>query len=164
MDDYMKVSHHKKNYLEQNKRDKKVNYLKNLISRILISIIFVLSVCILTKISDKSLSFINKYLFEEIMPFTKFNNWYQSNLGNLLPNNNENVMSVFSSRELLTNPYEKYEDGTKIMLTKQSPVSLLMGGIVVFIGEKDLYGNTLIIQGNDGIDYWYGNITNVGVN
>ena len=35
---------------------------------------------------------------------------------------------------------------------------------MVFIGEKSSYGNTLIIQGNDGIDYWYGGITNTSVN
>ena len=30
--------------------------------------------------------------------------------------------------------------------------------IVVFIGEKEHYGNTIIVQQIDGIDTWYGNV------
>ena len=33
----------------------------------------------------------------------------------------------------------------------------------MFIGEKEIYGNTIIIQGMDGIDYWYSNVENVSV-
>ncbi len=40
----------------------------------------------------------------------------------------------------------------------------LEGGIVVYIGSKDGLGNTLIIQGTDGTDYWYSNLENIGVN
>ena len=36
-------------------------------------------------------------------------------------------------------------------------------GIVVFIGEKENYGNTIIIQGVDGVDIWYGNTDNTNV-
>ena len=38
-----------------------------------------------------------------------------------------------------------------------------MNGIVVYIGDKDTYGNTVIIQGVDGVDIWYGNLENVSV-
>ena len=31
-------------------------------------------------------------------------------------------------------------------------------GIVVFIGKKDNYGDTIIIEGTDGIDIWYSNV------
>ena len=55
-------------------------------------------------------------------------------------------------------------DGVRIDVDKGTPISLLNGGIVVFIGEKEGYGNTLILQGNDGVDYWYGDITNINVN
>ena len=34
----------------------------------------------------------------------------------------------------------------------------LQSGIVVFIGEKEGYGQTVIIQGTDGVDVWYANI------
>ena len=38
-------------------------------------------------------------------------------------------------------------------------ISVIASGIVVFIGEKEDLGNTIIIQGNDGVDIWYSNIT-----
>ena len=36
-------------------------------------------------------------------------------------------------------------------------------GIIVFIGEKEGYGNVVIVQRVDGVDEWYGNISNVNV-
>ena len=37
-------------------------------------------------------------------------------------------------------------------------VPTLESGIVVFIGEKEGYGSTVIIEQVDGIDVWYSNI------
>lgn len=151
---------HKKN----NNDNIKIKYLKNLISRILISIILVISICIFIKIDNNNTILVNKYLFEESIKFTKINNWYQNKIGKIIPNIKDNSTMVFSSKDLTKNSYEKYLDGVKINIDKGNPVSLLNGGIVIFIGEKDNYNNTIIIQGNDGIDYWYGNITNISVN
>ena len=38
-------------------------------------------------------------------------------------------------------------------------IEALMSGIIVFIGDKDDLGNTVIVQGNDGIDIWYSGIS-----
>lgn len=40
----------------------------------------------------------------------------------------------------------------------------MASGVVVFSGEKEGYGNTVIIQGIDGADIWYGNLENVSIN
>ena len=42
-------------------------------------------------------------------------------------------------------------------------INNLTSGIVVYSGEKEGYGNTVIVQSVDGADIWYGNITNVSV-
>ncbi len=39
----------------------------------------------------------------------------------------------------------------------------LNSGIVVFIGEKEDYGNTIIVQQMNGIDAWYGNIDTTSI-
>ncbi len=57
--------------------------------------------------------------------------------------------------------YNTYKDGA--VINEITTIYPFKSGIVVFIGEKEDYGNTVIIQGMDGIDYWYGNITNLGV-
>jgi len=107
---------------------------------------------------------IDEYIFKDSIEFTKINNWYQENIGKIIPELNDNTSLVFSSEDLKKNKYSSYLDGIKFDIEKNSPVSLLSGGVVVFIGEKEDYGNTLILQGNDGIDYWYGGITNLNVN
>ena len=58
---------------------------------------------------------------------------------------------------------ENYKDGEVLTLTTNTLINSLQSGIVVYCGEKDDYGNTVIIQGVDGVDIWYGNLTNVSV-
>ena len=162
MDKSMIISHKRHS---SNNDDKRVKYLKNLISRTLISIIMLFGVGIYIKLDSKNIDNIHKYLLSDSLKFTKINNWYHDKIGNLVPKiNNNNTSLVMSSEELKTKEYEKYKDGIKIKVNKSTPISLLNGGIVVFIGNKDDYGNVITIQGNDGIDYYYGNISNTNVN
>jgi len=161
VEEYIKERH--RNNLDSDS-DKKIEYLKFLLTRILLSIILLISTCIFLKIDDKNILLVEKYLFEDSIEFTKINNWYNDNMGEIIPAVKDNTNLVFSSNDIKTSDYEEYENGVKIKLSKNQPVSILNGGIVVFVGEKDNYGNTLILQGNDGIDYWYGNITNLTVN
>lgn len=159
VEEYIRKRH--QNNVEDNK---KIKYLKFLVTRVLLSIIFIISVCIYMKIDDKNILLVEKYLFEDNLEFTKINNWYQENIGNIIPSVKENSNLVFSNNDIFNKDYEVYENGVKFSAQKNQPVSILSGGIVVFIGEKDNYGNTIIIQGNDGIDYWYGGISNLSVN
>ena len=162
VEEYIKNRH--RNISLENNDNNKIKYYKFLITRVLLSIILIISICIFIKIDDKNILYIEKYVFKESLEFTKINNWYQENLGEIIPSVKNDTNLVFSSGELKAKDYVYYEDGVKINLSKNSPVSSLNGGIVVFIGEKDNYGNTLILQGNDGIDYWYGGISNISVN
>lgn len=163
--EYMKNKHRKHNYdYDNNEDNKKIKYLKFLITRVLLSIILVISVSIYIKLDQENVVLVEKYFFEENLQFTKINNWYKENLGEIIPDVNKNSELVFSSSEIKNREYIEYENGVKINLGSKSPISVLNGGIVVFIGEKDNYGNTIIVQANDGIDYWYGGITNVSIN
>lgn len=163
--DYAKITHKRVSLnIEDNKEKNKIKYLKNLVTRILLSVILVISVCIFIKIDTENVFLVEEYIFKESLEFTKINNWYQSKVGKIIPELKDNTTLVFNSEELKKNSYSNYLDGVKININKNSPISLINGGIVVFIGEKEGYGNTLILQGNDGIDYWYGGITNLNVN
>ena len=64
---------------------------------------------------------------------------------------------------MLVNNVVEYEyiDGRYKYLKED--VSLIQSGIVVYVGEKDNLGNTVIVQGVDGIDVWYSNLGNVNV-
>ncbi len=166
LDDYTKITH--KNYSSLNSNDnKKIKYFKSLLSRILICIILVIAIAIYIKIDDDNASLVDKYLFHDNLKFTAINKWYQDKFGNVLPNvsskDQEKDALVFSSN-LLKNNYVTYKDGVQIDYQKGSPISLLYGGIVIFLGEKEDYGNVLVVQGNDGIDYTYGGLTNISIN
>ncbi len=164
--DYTTINH--KRYSDYQKKDdeKLIKYLKNLITRCLLAIILVISTCIFAKINSQNKLLVKEYVFKDSLKFTEFNNWYQKNFGKIIPDiiNKNNSDMVMSSSELIKNKYEKYLDGVKISVSKKTPISILYGGIVVFVGEKDNYGNVVIIQGNDGIDYWYGGISNTNIN
>ena len=43
-------------------------------------------------------------------------------------------------------------------------VNSLSGGLVVYKGNKDNLGNTVIIQGNDGVDIWYIGVVDSNIN
>ena len=159
MDPY-KISN-KRHHNYSSNDNKKIKYLKGLITRVLLSIILVISISIFLKLDSQNEVYINKYLFEDNLKFTQINKWYQDKFGSLIPKTSDTSLMV-SGESLKNNPYEKIDNGVKIKVTKGSPVSLINGGIVVFIGDKD-EGHTIIIQGNDGIDYSYSGIQNENI-
>lgn len=138
----------------------KIKYFKGLISRILIAIIFVLGSKIYTNLSSDNLALYQKYVLENSLSFTKINNLYQELFGKVdiaSPSNNKDKEVFFNSVNYSN--IEPFKNGTKLTMNPNETVNVITSGIVVFIGEKDDLGNTIIIQGNDGIDIWYSNIT-----
>ena len=90
--------------------------------------------------------------------FTKVNNWYQKNFGNIvpIPDVSTNTQSVFN--EALTySKIEDYLDGKALSVASDYMIPAIQSGIIVYMGEKEGYGSTIIVQGIDGIDIWYGN-------
>ena len=54
----------------------------------------------------------------------------------------------------------KYNKGVKLTLSDNYAIPIIKGGIVIFSGEKEGLGKTIIIQQSDGIDVWYSNLAN----
>lgn len=135
--------------------------INNFITKVLVSIILFLGSLIFIKASDKNLLMYKEYVFSESLPFTKIKNWYENLFGEAVPKQVQEK-TVFDGTLVYKN-IESYLDGEKLTVASKSIVSNLTGGIVVFIGEKEGYGNTVIIQGNDGVDVWYGNLDNISV-
>ena len=57
-----------------------------------------------------------------------------------------------------------YKDGVKLSVSEKYLVPILESGIVIFIGDKDDYGKTIIIEQVDGVKTLYGNISNININ
>ncbi len=128
-----------------------------LFTKILLSVIFVLISTIYMKLDPANLEYFKKQFFESNFTFTKINNWYHDMFGSILPSVTEPKSSmVHSNKETLEK--QSYLDGYKVSSSKGIPISTLQSGILVFMGEKEGYGNTFIVQGVDGVDIWYGGL------
>ena len=144
---------------------KEVKKSDNYLNKIILTIILTLVLLISIKSSPSFKKKIYNYIYEDNISFSKINDYYKKYLGPFLPFDNilkDNTKSVFNEKLNYYNS-SKYLDGVKLIVDNNYLVPSLKGGLVVYVGEKDKYGNTVIIQGSDGVDIWYCNITNVSV-
>ena len=161
MDEYINnFKNKKKSFKKEVKISKKK--LNIFITKFMISIIFFLVSVIFTNFSDENLLMYKKYVFTESLPFTKIKGWYEELFGEVLPSD-EFTQTVFNGK-LIYKEISDYYDGEKLIVNTNTLVNNLTSGVVVFSGVKENYGNTVIIQGIDGADIWYGNLNNVSIN
>ncbi len=105
-----------------------------------------------------------KYVYDTNFSFATINNWYQSKFGSPIPFKDliKDSTPVFKEK-LKYNESSKYKDGVKLEVGSNYLVPSLEKGIVIFIGEKEDYGNTVIVQQQNGIDVWYSNLESISV-
>lgn len=161
MDEYLNNFKNKKKSFNKVKISLNKKNINKLITKFMIAIIFFLISIIFTNYSDKNLLLYKEYVFTESLPFTKLKGWYEDLFGEVLPTQ-DNSQTVFNGK-LVYKEISDYYDGEKLVVSKNTLVNNITSGVVVFSGEKDNYGNTVIIQGIDGVDIWYGNLENVSV-
>lgn len=136
----------------------KKKYIKSLFVRVLISILLFLLVGIFINRSDKFLLFYKNNVYDKNFDFSFVSNFINKYFGNVFYIDKD-VTSV--NKEINYTSYNAYKDG--VVLNDVSMVYPLKSGIVVYIGNKEEYGNTIIVQGMDGIDYWYSNLNDINV-
>ncbi len=147
---------HKKRRFDCNKKED--NKISNEFSKILLSIILVLSSVIFIKLDDDNKEWFKGHVLESNFAFMKINEWYHQTFGDILPSFQENTVTAVS--EISEGERERYLDGYKFKVLKNTPIKAISSGILVYMGEKEGYKNTFIMQGVDGVDIWYGNIDN----
>lgn len=151
---------------KKNKIDKKIftnKYLDNLLIRTLLVIVSLLFITIIYKNNDVLKDKINKYFFYEGISFAEVKKVYNKYLGGVLPTIKEDTVTEVFNEKLNYSSSSIYYDGVKLSVSDGYLVPTLDEGMVVFIGEKDNYGKTVIIENLDGIYYWYGNIINTSL-
>ena len=84
-------------------------------------------------------------------------------IGNILP-----FQNIFKDKKVFNEKLEytnlsTYNKGVKLLLKNNNIVPIIKSGIVIFVGDKENMGKTVIINGSDGIDIWYGNLSNINV-
>ncbi len=133
--------------------------------RFLVTAVLTLLALIGLKGNSKFKTEFYKQVYDTNFSFATLNNTYQKYFGSPIPFQDllkQQVETVFDEK-LTYQEVNLYKDGAKLTVSKNYLVPILESGMVVFIGKKEGYGNTVIIQGMNGIDTWYGNILNVNV-
>lgn len=131
----------------------------------LIMIVIILIVLILVKKSENNKHFIYDNVYGKHFKFASVNYYYKKYLGHVLPFQNiigGEEKEVFNEK-LTYKEANKYIDGVVLSVSNNYLVPIIESGIVVYIGEKEGYGNTIIVQQINGVDTWYGNIKNSNV-
>lgn len=148
----------------KNKEVKQKNKLKSFFNKILILVVLFLINLIAMKSNTNYKNFIYEKVFNNNFSFTKVKEFYNKYLGGVetLDGIVNNSTSVFNET-LAYNSKSIYYDGVKLEVSTSYLVPVINEGLVVFIGEKENYGSTIIIQGIDGVEIWYGNMANTSV-
>ena len=146
-----------------NKRNLKLKKnISRFITKILISIFLILTIIILKMYHPNLLSIVKENIFNKSINFAKINNLSKKLIGKDVIYSKEKSELVSNNDAHLSN-VEDYHDGEKIKISNKMPIGLLTSGIVIFKGEKDYFGKTIIVQGIDGYNIWYGNLENINV-
>ena len=160
MEEYLRIKN-KKKY-----KNRKCSFFDKYIIKFLILIVFTLATMICLKSNNKFKTKFYEKVYDSHFSFAKVNKLYQDIFGSPNPFNDllkNNSTPVFNEK-LNYKTASKYYDGVSLEVDENLLIPILESGMVVFIGEKENYGNTVIIEQIDGIDVWYGNITNLNVN
>ena len=161
MDEYKSVQ----KYLEKNKKQTPVKpqIPFSIMNRILLSgIILLLTLCI-TKVNTSFKDWIEKNVYQTNFSFASMNEVYEKYFGNLFPIATiEPITSVFNE-QLTYSKEEAYKEGVKLTVDNNYLVPVIESGIVVFMGNKDNYGNVIIVQQVNGIDVWYVGVENSNI-
>lgn len=138
-------------------------YIKGFITRCLLCVILFLLISIFCNFSDKNLLWFKNNIYDNNINFTFFNNIYNKYISKYLPFDVYEEKIVMSEG-LVYEDKKTYLNGVSLNVGDNYNMYSLCGGIVVYIGDKEGLGDTVIIQGIDGVDYWYSNLENLSVN
>ena len=125
--------------------------------KVLICILLFLIFLIINKYDSSFKDIIYKKIYSNNISFAKFNHWYESSFGSIFPIKTVSEIQVFNE-SINYEEKEKYKDGVLLKVNDNYIVPSINNGIIIFIGEKEEYGKTIIVEDENGLDTWYSNI------
>lgn len=108
---------------------------------------------------------IKKNIFNKSFNFIKVNTLTKKVLGKefIYYQKMPNSINVFSE-DIGGNISHKFYDGEKYDVSENLPIGVFESGVVIYRGYKENFKNTVIIQGIDNYNIWYGNLKDINVN
>lgn len=157
----MHMNHYEYEQVRKNSKVKRrlKKSVKDFISRVMITAILFLVALILVRENKEFKKLLVDNVYNKSFQFTQAKEVYEKYFGRILSADKlvPEEEKVFSEKI----DYKKsnvYKDGVELEVQNEYLVPALESGIVVFMGEKEEYGTTVIIQQIDGIDVWYANM------
>ena len=147
IDDYLKI-----------KNKAKKNKFKLFLKKLLLLIIIFLFVVIGIKKDDNVRLWIKSNILSRNLPFTEIKKFYTKYFGTILPFDDLVLTESVFSEKIEYVDINKYKDGVVLTVSNNYLVPVQYSGVVVYVGEKEGYGNTIIVEGDD-IVIWYCNVT-----
>lgn len=153
-----------------NNKNNNTNYKNNILYKSLVKVLIVILLTISTLIVlKKNPNFKEKFyenIYENNISFASINHMYKNIFGSAIPFSDyfESKTKPVFNEKLKFYKSEEYKDGVKLFVDKNYLVPNMESGMVVFIGDKENYPNTVIIEQVNGIDVWYSNIENININ
>ncbi|RKO61094.1 M23 family metallopeptidase [Caldibacillus debilis] len=102
--------------------------------------------------------------------FAAVSQWYEKTFGNplaLLPDGNGKKDSAgqyaLPASARIVEGFQHDNRGVIIRTDKETPVEAIKKGVVIFTGEKDNLGKTVIVQHPDNTESWYGHLGEISV-
>lgn len=135
---------------------KKSSYISRLFTRVLISVILFLCSMIFINSSESNKTFYKKHVIDSNIQFNNFTKKYNQVFGTVIE---QPETELVFNENLTYKKVEEFNKGYSFYVGNNYLVPTLQSGIIVYIGEKEDYGNTVIVQGVDGVDIWYGNVS-----
>lgn len=161
MDEYLRPKKYKR--IVDSKKNN--SFFGKYILKTLILVVLTLCTLIILKSNTKFKTIFYKEVYDTHFSFAKVNDAYKNLFGSPIPFVDllENKTSMVFNEKIKYNTLSKYYDGVVLNVDSNLNVPVIESGMVVFVGEKENFGNTIIIEQVDGTDVWYGNMTNINV-
>lgn len=144
-------------------KSSKSNLFKNIVLRVLITIIVTLILLIGFKMNNNFKKTFYHYVYEENFPFSVVKNFLQEKFGTSLTFDKIVTDEEVFNEKLSYKDKSLYHDGVKLTVSSEYMIPSLESGLVVYIGEKENYKQVVIVQQMNGVDVWYGNIKQANV-
>lgn len=132
--------------------------------RFMVLVVITLVTILVLKTNTQFQTVFYKYVYDHNISFASINEWYQSKFGSPLPFSKyfDKTQTVFQE-QLKYKEASLFKDGVCLSIDNHYLVPSLEGGIVTFIGEKEGYGKTVIIEQANGIAVWYSNLEEINL-
>lgn len=146
-----------KYYKKMKKKNESFSSSNLWMTKLLLSIIIVLLCLIVSNLNHTFKDAFQSQVLEHTIHFSNIHKFYDKYIGSLTKS--EETVPVSSTVSSIHQLARVENNGTyTFSVEKEYPVSFLESGIIVFIGDKYGLSDTVIVQGNDGVDLWYSHV------